>query len=363
MIFIEDRLSADSGKFGPTDRIPHVLSANATFSRNLFMPIDKDEYFNLPVMDVFVNGQHFIFTVAGLKTLNEGAVGTTADNEFDPDNLYEVVPNHPQLPFDPDCNELGLPLDYCFDLNRDGTVDVLEEQQEDFAWQWQKVDLDDINLEQGEHVVLDVDRDLKEERIIYLSEDKSEMQVIDNQEGDFDFSLNTRDFDILGEKRPGFQQNMTMYTYSKNPNTGGETFYLMEEGRLYQGLGDDKQYIRSVQKKDQLDVIERTIQLSNDTQHYCAGSTVVTEGMPENNTHGGWDDQDLSNPVEVCCQGTSGGGAGITESCCFGANQFMTCMDTNPDILTIFVRSRIEDKRGRKWVTPYDYEGVEFRRD
>jgi hypothetical protein len=70
ILVIEDRLTADSTKFGPIDRIPFILSSSASHSRNLFMPITKStEFYHLPVFDLFVNGKHFPLKTSGFKTM------------------------------------------------------------------------------------------------------------------------------------------------------------------------------------------------------------------------------------------------------------------------------------------------------
>ena len=69
VLFVEDRLTADSGKYGAIDRTPYVTSASATYSRTLFYTLDADEDSNLPQYDMFINGRHFPLTTARFKAV------------------------------------------------------------------------------------------------------------------------------------------------------------------------------------------------------------------------------------------------------------------------------------------------------
>ena len=65
VLFIEDRLSPDLNKFNTIDRAAFVASGSGTMSNRLQYPIDYGEVQdNLPIMDIFINGQHFPLTVA-----------------------------------------------------------------------------------------------------------------------------------------------------------------------------------------------------------------------------------------------------------------------------------------------------------
>jgi len=57
VLFVEDRLTAESAKYAAIDRTPYVASAAATYSRNLFLPVDAGEDYNLPIYDIFINGK------------------------------------------------------------------------------------------------------------------------------------------------------------------------------------------------------------------------------------------------------------------------------------------------------------------
>lgn len=461
ILFIEDRLTAESAKYGAIDRTPYVVSAAATYSRNLFLPVDAGEDFNLPVFDIFVNGKHLPLTTARFKRVHLVDMGLCSNNcdssctdcsggstelyqipdpavEWEPNcleqtgacasmcvrqdctscctdcspistqtfartlgcaKLYDVVYNHPGFTewcdhdggpsprsCDPACPPsapgVGVPgcnlsADERFDLDRDGSTDVPGAERSDFFWQWFLVmgwdagfELPlfyDINgnsipgsfqqtLLRGEgivlessdckedcksprHISVDVgdrdsfgDLDLKREGIMVNTKkvDRAtgiikEFVVMDRQDGDLDLTRGDSD----PGPDPGLQKDVKMYSFVRGSGDDG-TYFRVEEGKLYAASGDTTQYIRTAQKKDQIDLIERVIQLSNDTGRFCTDAGAV------NNDPDIWP-AGLSNPVEVCGN-------------CFEAGNIQrTCMDKNFKI--IIVRSRVADRRGRKWIT------------
>ncbi|MBI3617272.1 MAG: hypothetical protein HY210_03530 [Candidatus Omnitrophica bacterium] len=276
--------------------------------------------------------------------------------------LYDIIYNNPGFPEWCDdqsvaCPANNLTADQRFDLDRDGTTDVpAGEARRTFAWQWYEVvgwnNEYSINesIQESErarsatplksgwigkdmHNVVDVDQDLKRESIIqdpgvaagqvafsvptdFETGIILRLQLLDSQRGDLDMTHGDSD----PGPAPGVQKNVRMYSFVNG------TYLLLEEGRLY--APDTGQYIRTAQKKDQVDIIERTIQLSNDTGRFCSGSTPNTDG---NIWYG------VPNPVEAC------------ENCYSSANIQKTCMDRVRKV--ILVRSRVQDLRGRKWVT------------
>lgn len=447
ILFIEDRLTADSAKYAAVDRTPYVVGASATYSHNLFLPLDVGEDYNLPVYDIFVNGKHFPFTTARFKRVelakscrNVGSCPAQCNADctntspfFYPGNLscqyinpcpaacggdcsatsaqvypvewenncittvttvsmctsgdciaacldfvsncnvspgppitntqtigcaklYGIVYNHPA--YSQWCDDAAKPCpadnltaDERFDLDRNGVPDVPAGERARFAWQWSLVMGYDAGfaprpvwwgfgvalppptstLLRGEGigpsaVNVDVDRDLKRERIFLDSKvvDPSTglitaLWVLDQQEGDLDM---TRGGSDTGPE-PGLAKNTKMYSFVL-----GGTYLLLEEGRLYDPAFPG-QYIRTAQRKDQVDLVERTIQLSNNTGRFCSGSTPNTDPRI-------WTAQ-VPNPVEAC------------QNCASGTNIQKTCMDQTTK--SIIVRSRIQDRRGRKWVT------------
>jgi hypothetical protein len=70
ILLIEDRLTADSAKYGSIDRNPYINSASGTFSRNLFLPVDVGESYNLPMIDMLVNGIHFPLSTSAFRTIS-----------------------------------------------------------------------------------------------------------------------------------------------------------------------------------------------------------------------------------------------------------------------------------------------------
>ena len=82
VLFVEDRLMPDFNKYSTIDRTPFVASGSGTMTNRLYYPIDFQTYntqpfgevgYNLPIMDVFINGQHFPLTQASyvLRVLDD----------------------------------------------------------------------------------------------------------------------------------------------------------------------------------------------------------------------------------------------------------------------------------------------------
>ena len=476
ILFIEDRLTAESAKYGAIDRTPYVVGAAATYSRNLFLPVDAGEDYNLPIYDIFINGKHFPFTTARFKRVElakkcAGASPCPAEctggcpanslqlypgpdlpcankspcplqcggdcsslpaSSWQPDcatvtrtlsqcvsgdciaacpdfgnnctvspgppvmdtpqtvgcaKLHTVIYNHGSYlewctdePGDPACPVAGNPAynltaDERFDLDRSGgplttPPDVpAGVQRRDFFWQWYLVsgydatdDRPEVTLKYQEsgiilepsdckrecsparYISVDVDGDLKRESIMVDTKVVDWIPpffifgggmgsgegtgvilsfiVMDSQEGDLDFTRGDSD----PGPNPGLTKDTKMYA-----RVQAGTYLQIEEGKLYATSGDVNQYIRTTQKKDQIDLVERTIQLSNDTGRFCdsAGNPVADETGPWT---GG-----QRNPVEAC------------NNCFSGANIQRTCMEQANKL--IFVRSRVVDRRGRKWIT------------
>lgn len=400
VLFVEDRLDTDitgggvtsssDGKYGAIERNPYIVAGSGSFTKNLFLDPAMGEWWNLPVMDVFINGKHFTFTTGEFREIsfwnkdtgwnypdkNPNCVNQP-DRRGDDDHICAVVytkidNGDPRFCCAAQPCPGGEPEeDKRFDLDRDGDADVNQSDRCSFSWQWLKVDATTKTFT-VDLPTADVDRDLKEEKIlmvkhrrVYYREDSewderrpdepfetgkafpgspltrpiTSVKVLDFQAGDIDLSYNSADkrgFATPVEPNrkpvlvPGLAQEATMYTWTKTAKGGG-TYLLLEEGKLYQLSGDTKQYVRNIQKTDRIDIIERTIQLSNDTGRM--------------NPH-------VRNPVnpavEAYCKSDTGG------NCCFGENIFKTCF--NRTSKRLYVRSRIKDYRGRKWITRVDEE-------
>jgi len=479
VLYVEDRLTASSAKYGTIDRVPYILSSTAMHTKQLFMPIESGEIENLNRMDMFINGKHFPLLTTNFKTIcltqNEASCvgsydewagpynGTTRVWEPDCALQCPVLPIPPEgcpacpangpcpagrsgppcgggpcidpcppcppniiygcvefrsttanidnskkwcddatpatlcpvagcgdLLATPECN---LSADQRFDLDRSGTalvpdpdvnnLDGLYPDYEDFSWQWFKVMAFDESVPQGvigaiydsndfaellspglythlltgeglifhpgqndaKNMVLDVDGDLKKEQLTRVEADPNtgiitKLEVMDHNEGDIDLSYNTQDYNnYLSDPtnpqfkpRSGLTRDVRMYTYV-NPGT----VLVIEEGQLF--TPDTRRYVRQTQKKDQIDLVERVIQLNRNTGRFCSG------GARQPTVDGG------VNPVEAC------------NNCFSSANVTRTCMDEGdlsatdgsgnplPRHPVIYVRSRIEAKRGRRWVT------------
>jgi hypothetical protein len=322
ILFIEDRLTAESGRYGASDRAPLMIQAAASHTRNLFMPVDFNEPQNVPRLDVFVNGKHFPFTVAAIRR-----VDLTGD-------LYTRIPNHPHFvnngDFDVNCA-------LCFDLDHDGTPDVPPLERQYFSWQWKPVNKSDIDVQNGKNTVLDVDGDLFEERVMKM--DGTGAIVMDFNEGDIDFS---------DDPPPGFERDHYMFTYVKGSPTPGQGTYLeIKEGKLL--APNTGQFISTASKKDSVDLIQRIFKLSNNTGRFCPNpmidNTIYTMGDLTDDFTG--TTNPAYNPVEVC------------DNCFDPVNVEKTCMDTANNL--IYIRSRIANFFGHKWVTDISQDqGVDF---
>ncbi len=342
-LVIEDRLSGDfANKFGSRDRVPLVASGSATYSSQLFYPVDNEDFGNkavLPHYDVWINGQRFSFLTANFVTYNfpsDGAglpkcgvahpTDTRCWSEGCNDGngcviLKKVIQNYPGSGFRSSGN---------FDVNFDGTdpvelagvskapMDGTSGGHMAFMWQWEDVSaMGELSTDDP----IDVDGDFQEEQILSSTLDSlgrtASVNVIDRQAGDIDFTLDDR--------RPGVQVGLL---------TQSQMFSFTEEGTVYE-IKDRKlfdtrnQYIRNVNINDHIDIVQRIFQLSNDTGRFCDGS------LPR--TGPSWDGDPPENPVEAC------------NNCFTRDNMQRTCFDTRT--LKLYVRSRIVNKSRRSWLT------------
>jgi len=65
IMMVEDRISIDSAQsLGTRDRIPIIASGSGTMSHNLFWSLDYGNQDDLPMFDLYVNGQRFPLTTA-----------------------------------------------------------------------------------------------------------------------------------------------------------------------------------------------------------------------------------------------------------------------------------------------------------
>ncbi len=248
--------------------------------------------------------------------------------------------------------------DQRFDLNRDGIPDVpvaggQPTDRNTFAWQWDLVMA--IKRTKGVHMIkgepisdsktdpintsVDLDGDLKEEVIQTILETDPKFHVVitkfgylDYQEGDVDF---TRGNHEPGHD-PGFFEEVQFFG-----RTQDGTFYQLTETGNYQDPGDSIRYEFAhkyvmTRKKGRVDIIQRVFQLNNNTGRLCSGTTPQQEA------------------VETCADNYAGDPPGIkfAKSCFAPSRIATTCFDGNPGVLRLYIRSRVQDLMGRKWVTP-----------
>jgi len=478
-IYVEDRLSPDFNKYGDLDRNPFVAQGSGTFSPYLLYPLDPEEVQqNVPIMDVYINGQHFPFTTASylskriirpacpagtpqalggglspgqcaenqcLRSAREWAGGTVTAGDFSsvmtgipldantettsnaygvaifnalvaqgfvggatgvgpittgyvvtsayssiPSNFTIADPMNSNQPLTLTPTEISniqnvlqkdsfayklfytmaangssdfsagasdtLP-DPPFDLqrNNDPTNFVPAGMRPYIAWQWKIVpatSTDSIKLDasNNQYPTYDIDGRLKEVTVYgfqYNSDGTPTVTYEDPAGGDIDSSW---DLNSCGPK-PGLQNDSQIYTFTKNG-----TYLQIKEGKLYNIETD--QYVRSANQRDTIDLIQRSVQLSNNTGRFCDSSgrpTAIVEPCADESTceaTGQYNDGKCSsgngtcvfNAVEICVAESS-----PTDNCFTSANIAQTCYDTSDNML--FIRSRLEDRRGRFWMT------------
>ncbi len=371
VVVVEDRLTADSGKYGATDRIPLIAMGDATHSRNLYMPMEYGERFNLSVMDMFVNGQHFVFTTGDFREVN-----------LDPASggcpvLWVRAYNYPYAEFQSEwCSADPCPgtantwntVAWRFDLDHSGyetspavaDPDVAATPvslRQKFTWQWKPIFVQDIDPDNNKNVFVDVDwcceyapwstqpwcsRGGDPEPEYVMKIDGTTGYVYDSQLGDMDFTSDQ-------DPPPGLLRDRDIETYVLNKDDG--TYMHVEEGEKHDPSksGILSLFIRTTQKKYSIDIVQRIIQLSNDTDRFCDRNGIPTcsPGSDATDCANALWTSAVPNPVKAC-------------SDCMGANSMVTCMDegdmtaTPPRRPRIFVRSRILDKHGRRWATNLD---------
>jgi len=168
-----------------------------------------------------------------------------------------------------------------------------------------------------------------------------------------------------------------MFTFTKSePGEKVEaTYYRVEEGRLFDLEG---QFIRTTTRQDSVDVIQRKFVLLNNLDHVSGeeGRYCYKEGGEwKIRTWGSssWAEEHavkgLENPVEVCVDPEEGGWSWVdgelvppaVHPCFSSANLYKTCMQVGYPkeplgsgyyvLPEIYVRSRVRDLRGRRWIT------------
>jgi hypothetical protein len=415
LLVIEDRLSPDPGKFGSLERMPTIQFGSGTFTNNLMMPMDWEERQNVPVMDVFVNNQHFTFT--GGRFVFYDVQLVLPGDPFDSDPKFQnkirvwdltngVKQFYPRVDYGnwmPNCLAtttpgvmIGCPIfftitpansvNFCSDeATCDNTVANFEQrfdlnmnfiykddpqgaQRNNIMWQWSPirglVESFDIDSKNGKYPTTDIDYDRKEEAIygvngplpvgmtesatpppgtvrvppINYSEVAQRFAVYDTQKGDINSSLDDTDRYNAPpgvNMNMGIQKDVSIYTV-----TGGGTYLEIREGKAY--VPDTGRFVRSATRRDQIDVVSRMLQLSNDTGRYCPNAGAP--GSPGAEPPPTIADTTLPNPVKACVNSELGLG-----NCFMPGTVNVTCFDKGTNM--IFIRSQIHEQRGRKWVT------------
>jgi len=230
------------------------------------------------------------------------------------------------------------------------------------AWQWAatagtSAAMIGLNTSNEQFPTFDIDGRLKQVIIYKISQDAANATHVayeDTQGGDLD---QTWDANTCGPK-PGLQQTqMEGFTFTQNG-----TYLLIKEGKLFNP--ETGQVVRSANKRDNVELIQRSIQLSNNTGRFCTPNPAgkYAGPVPDGTTPTYKCDPNLPlnqdcanpNPVEVCvnenpCNCFMGGSASNPSTSACGMTLAETCYDTLQNV--IYIRSRLQDLNGRSWMT------------
>ncbi len=366
----DDRLGTDVGKYGSTDRQPIVASGSGYMSTQVMQSVDWDDTTNLPVMDLKVNGQSFVLRTSGFANyyvfIPTGMTYTTINNV--PASAEAEVHVGPVAQDNLDCGAaMGLPKAYLgheaarrltfeankykdffarkvtyadascgsggarsFDYRRTGGAAFLTAAPYDcnksgayWAWQYDTLATvaGKIDTTNGSFPQYDLDGDLSEETI-YALEAKTcpgytayRAEVMASSLGDVDSSKSYLDYDNTYDK-PGFRSDMRIYSTLDG---------------TYLDIKESPSTSVSTAQKNQYDMVERIYQLNKnmaDVQSFKDRNP----GVIETSCTGATDIEQLSSAGADCC-----------------ASSTATCFDATNKRL--YIRSRISDTRGRKWLT------------
>ncbi len=223
------------------------------------------------------------------------------------------------------------------------------------AWQWAATaatssSMLGLNTGNNQFPTYDVDGRLKEQTIYAFSYNPTTgeptVSFADYQQGDID---TTWDANSCSPK-PGLQADSQIYSF-----TQPGTYLQIREGQMYNP--ETGQAVRSVNKRDTVDMIERRIQLSNNTGRFCPTDGTTTPLPCIDNDCTDYPPATKPNPVEVCANGTGCSKDPTVPSgpncSCFSSqyNIKSTCMDTSSAYPMLYIRSRILDRRGNFWIT------------
>ncbi|MDZ4241956.1 MAG: hypothetical protein U1D99_03925 [Candidatus Omnitrophota bacterium] len=163
------------------------------------------------------------------------------------------------------------------------------------------------------------------------------VNVLDSQSGDIDATINDRD-ERMGMRATGLEDEIQMFSFTREG-----TYYQIHEGKLFEAspLGaHGGQFIRNTSRQDHVDIVQRIFKMSNDTGRFCSGGGPANWAAACSASRGKDGRCGLDNPVEAC------------NNCFSPAKVTLTCFDSAQRLL--FIRSRISDLRGRRWVTRMD---------
>ncbi len=192
---------------------------------------------------------------------------------------------------------------------------------------------------------LDTDGDFKEENVFGTELDTGgggstivRIRTFDGQRGDVDLTWDDRDNKMLaarGLRSPisfGLQPDIEMFSFTQDG-----TWLRVHEGQLL--TISTAQFVRTIARKEHVDVVQRMFRLRNDTGRFCDASGNPTDWSTMPGLSNPNKNASFRNPVEACNNCFSSSNNNIQK----------TCMDQGAAVL--FVRSRIQDLRGRKWIT------------
>ncbi|MFH0753757.1 MAG: hypothetical protein V2A70_04260 [Candidatus Omnitrophota bacterium] len=382
---LEDRLGSSVGKFGASEREPLMMASSGSMTKNMLLPIDFAEKKHLPVIDVVVNGQTFSFATRLFKmykfffdaatydvttyryTGTIPTVKTGTDSTWtgycpgSPDFVeehpssasrmsrewkagYDIGGIFPWLYHEITANDPKFSTTWStanmerFNYKRSGNPEDMYPYAKwaNYAtWQWEPVAMstvhDGINTAKGSYPGYDANADLRPETLYELVEFQVgssgacnfwaayAIAYTTSTGAEWDLEKSNSEYTNYAEDFQGFHKDAGINTQMQDAN--GAAYLNIKEGAQYSSDGKPVQV--STLKKNQYDIVERVLQLNKDMD----SSTAMLARNPN---------------IEVSCAGCCSG----------GSNAQYTCFDTASKRL--YIRSRISDKRGRKWVTSTD---------
>jgi len=238
---------------------------------------------------------------------------------------------------------------------------VPDSMRSSIGWEWQATagttaNMIGLNKDQQQYPSLDIDGRLRPVTIYDISQAPNGDPIVSYEDpdgGDIDSGW---DPSISCGPKPGLLTGSEIFTF-----TGNGTYLQVNEGKMFNP--ESGQVVRSVNKRDTVDLVQRMIQLTNNTTRFCTpcadgsacvqnsngvyacsnGNGCVINGPGTNLCTGA----NCANPnsVEACVSESSG----TPRPCFTTTNMPLTCYDTTSNIL--YVRSRLQDRRGTFWMT------------